>query len=160
MKSLVNLKSLTALALVTGALFSGAASADRGFVQISFGNVDYSRHAPAVTYSTIQNHHRDFDRKWHSERHHPRDFQKTSFSSIDARQDRQMARIADGLRSGSLTPAEAQRLLREQQQIAQMERRYLADGRLDPMEWRRIDRELDEAGRNIREEKHDRQDRW
>lgn len=153
-------KTLTALALVSGALFSGAASADRGYVQISFGEAERGHHAPAVTYSPAYGQHRNFEREWQHEHRHHGYVNKASFSSIDARQDRQIARITDGLRSGALTPGEAQKLLREQQQIAQMERRYLADGRLDPMEWRRLDNELDEAGHNIRDEKNDRQNRW
>lgn len=78
---------------------------------------------------------------------------------IDARQDRQMARIEAGMRRGDLTRGEYRRLMEEQREIRAMERRFRADGWIDAREFRRLERALDIASNNIRDEKHDRQAR-
>lgn len=75
---------------------------------------------------------------------------------INARQDRQMARIQTGWRTGDLTRGEFRMLMRQQHEIRAMERHFLADGVLDGREFRRLDAALDEAGRSIRWERHDR----
>ncbi len=80
---------------------------------------------------------------------------KTNASSIDQRQNVQMERIFEGVRSGQLTRYEARELIQEQKRIDQLQRRYLADGRLDRGEWADLERRLDEASRDIRAEKHD-----
>lgn len=74
---------------------------------------------------------------------------------IDARQHHQMERIMRGLRSGELSRHEARYLMREQRNIEQMQRQYLADGRISRDEWLQLDRRLDQAARDIRAEKHD-----
>lgn len=78
---------------------------------------------------------------------------------IDARQERQMARIMAGMREGRLTRGEFRRLKEEQRDIRAMEAHFLADGVIDVREFRRIERALDIANRNIWDEKHDRQAR-
>lgn len=78
---------------------------------------------------------------------------------INARQDQQMHRIKDGVRTGSLTRNEYRELMQEQQRIRAMEQRFRADGTIDSREFKRLDRALDQASRNIRDEKHDRQAR-
>lgn len=78
---------------------------------------------------------------------------------INQRQAEQMARIQTGLRSGALTRSEYRMLMREQDAIRDMERRFRADGRIDAREYRQLDRALDVASRNIRAERHDRQAR-
>ena len=78
---------------------------------------------------------------------------------IDARQDRQMARIEAGVRRGDLTRGEYRRLMEEQREIRAMERHFRADGWIDAREFRRLERALDVASNNIRDEKHDRQAR-
>ena len=78
---------------------------------------------------------------------------------IDARQDRQMDRIEAGMRQGRLTRAEYRRLMHEQREIRAMERHFRADGIIDAREFRRLERALDVANSNIRDEKHDRQAR-
>lgn len=78
---------------------------------------------------------------------------------IDARQDRQMDRIEAGMRQGRLTRAEYRALMHEQREIRAMERHFRADGIIDAREFRRIERALDVANSNIRDEKHDRQAR-
>lgn len=78
---------------------------------------------------------------------------------IDARQDRQMERIEAGRWNGMLTRAEYRRLMREQREIRAMERHFEGDGLIDRREFRRLERALDIASRNIRVEKHDHQAR-
>ncbi len=75
--------------------------------------------------------------------------------AIDQRQRNQMARIEAGIRSGQLTRHEARELIREQRRIEHLQRRYLADGRLDRDEWADLDRRLDDLSRDIRAEMHD-----
>ncbi|MEZ5842258.1 MAG: hypothetical protein R3D27_00810 [Hyphomicrobiaceae bacterium] len=74
---------------------------------------------------------------------------------IDARQDRQIARISQGVRSGELTQREAARLRAEQSRIALMEARARADGHLSAGERARIAAAQDRASRHIYAEKHD-----
>lgn len=76
---------------------------------------------------------------------------------INARQDRQMERIQAGKRSGKLTRMEFRELMHEQHNIRTMEHHFRADGVIDVREPQRLNRALDIAGRNIREERHDRQ---
>jgi len=76
--------------------------------------------------------------------------------NIDARQQQQMEQIMQGLRSGELSRHEGHDLIREQKEIEQMQRHYLADGRISRDEWLQLDRRLDQAARDIHAEKHDR----
>lgn len=78
---------------------------------------------------------------------------------INARQDRQRARIQAGMRSGQPTRAEFRELMQEQRQIRAMERHFRADGMINTREFQRLDRALDDAHHNIRMERHDRQAR-
>lgn len=75
---------------------------------------------------------------------------------IEARQAWQQSRIEAGRRDGVLTRQEFRTLMRQQQEIAAMERQFLADGLLDAHEFRRLNEALDTAGRAIRTENHDR----
>jgi uncharacterized membrane protein YebE (DUF533 family) len=78
---------------------------------------------------------------------------------IDARQERQQDRIQAGRRDGSLTRGEFRNLMHEQREIQAMQHRFRADGRIDAHEFKRLDRALDRADRDIRKERHDRQAR-
>ena len=78
---------------------------------------------------------------------------------VNARQDRQMERIRGGMQDGRLTRAEFRELMEEQHKIRAMERHFRADGVIDAREFKRLDRALDVASRNIMAEKHDRQAR-
>lgn len=78
---------------------------------------------------------------------------------VDARQHRQIDRIRDGRDSGELTRNEFRELMHEQRHIRSMKENFLADGILDPREFRRLDRAQDIASREIRSEKHDQQAR-
>jgi uncharacterized membrane protein YebE (DUF533 family) len=79
---------------------------------------------------------------------------------INARQDRQMERIQAGMHSGNLTRFEFRELMHEQREIRAMEHYFRADGVIDAREFQRLDRALDIASHNIKQEKHDRQARY
>ncbi|MDP2029922.1 MAG: hypothetical protein Q8K12_09835 [Thiobacillus sp.] len=86
--------------------------------------------------------------------------QSQKFSQqINARQHRQMDRIQADRRSGSLTRFEFRELMHEQRHIRSMEQNFLADGIIDPREFQRLDRALDQASRSIRAENRDQQAR-
>lgn len=78
-------------------------------------------------------------------------------AQFDQRQDAQMQRILNGMESGKLTSREAVALLREHLAIANLERRYMVDGRLGPDELSSLERLLTEADRHIMFEKRDRE---
>jgi len=78
---------------------------------------------------------------------------------IDARQDRQAARIRAAMRAGHLTRFEFRTLIDEQHAIRITERHFRADGRMNAREFQRLERALDRASFNIRTEAHDRQAR-
>lgn len=83
-------------------------------------------------------------------------FAAPDFSAqVNARQARQLERIRTGYESGRLTRHEFRMLMREQRDIRTMEEFFLADNRIDPREFAQLDRALDVASQNIREEKHD-----
>lgn len=81
-------------------------------------------------------------------------------ASIDQRQQQQRERIAQGIRSGELTRAEANRLMAEQREVRREERAYRADGVLTHAERAELHRELNEASRHIYNETHDAQRRY
>lgn len=100
----------------------------------------------------------DHDRDY---RHGPGFKQSQNFSQeINTRQNKQMQRIQSGYRNGALTHREYRELMNQQAHIREMERRFrMDDGRIDAREFKRIDHALDMAGRDIRDEKTDRQAR-
>ena len=71
------------------------------------------------------------------------------FDRVDQRQYNQQQRIRAGLEAGRLTRDEFRFLMREQKQIARLEARAEADGRVTPWERARIERAQDEASQNI-----------
>lgn len=81
------------------------------------------------------------------------------FDRTDVVQGAQQRQIQSGIRSGEITRFEAQKLQAEQARIAAMERRAEADGRIDRHERAQLNQAQREAGRHIRQESHDRQDR-
>jgi uncharacterized membrane protein YebE (DUF533 family) len=99
----------------------------------------------------------NWDRNGHNNSHDRPAYQQSRMFSqqIDARQDRQMARIRDGMRNGRLTRAEFRGLMQEQHKIRALEQHFRADGIIDAREFRHLDHRLDVAGRNIRAEKQD-----
>lgn len=89
----------------------------------------------------------------------PAAFAQPYTPGIDYRQDRQQDRIANGIRSGAVTPREAVRLEREQAAIQRMENRARADGVVTGRERARIHHAQNHASRDIYRQKHDRQRR-
>ena len=78
--------------------------------------------------------------------------------SVVGRERRQQARIAQGARSGELTPAEAARLERKQARLRRQIRRDRVDGGgLSARERSRINRQQNQLNRKIYREKHDNQ---
>jgi uncharacterized membrane protein YebE (DUF533 family) len=73
---------------------------------------------------------------------------------VDKREKRQQKRIKDGLRNGSLTKKEALRLEVEQARIRNMERKAKADGVVTFKERAKLQRELNQSSRHIRNKKH------
>ncbi|HEY5791472.1 MAG TPA: hypothetical protein VIX81_12660 [Gammaproteobacteria bacterium] len=73
---------------------------------------------------------------------------------LDARQQRQQQRIADGVASGELVRPELQRLLQERQRLQRLEQRLRADGRLDRAERRHLQQRYDRLGGLIRDYRH------
>lgn len=74
---------------------------------------------------------------------------------IDARQERQRARIWQGWQSGQLTRGEMRELMAGQRAIAAKERAYLADGYLNHREFADLQNDLEYASRRIYHSKHD-----
>lgn len=102
----------------------------------------------------------DWDRYGHPQVRHAYQQSQAYSQQINARQMRQMDRIEAGKHNGSLTRHEVRDLMREQHEIQAMEHHFRADGIIDAREFRRLDHALDQAGRNIRAERHDRQARY
>lgn len=73
---------------------------------------------------------------------------------VDRRQARQRHRIREGWESGELTRKELKRLRKGQRRIAQLERRFRADGYLSPRERRVLREALDNASDRIYRKKH------
>jgi len=80
-------------------------------------------------------------------------------AEVDRRERRQQERIAEGVRSGELTPRETARLERKEARIhREIERDRAANGgTLTPAERRRINRQQIRVSRQIYREKHDAQ---
>jgi hypothetical protein len=71
----------------------------------------------------------------------------------DRRQNRQGARIHQGVNSGELTKGEAHRARSQQRKIKRMENRMEADG-MTPKEAARLEKAQDKASKNIYDMKH------
>src|SRR5437868_11975672 len=78
-------------------------------------------------------------------------------AEVDRREQRQQERIAEGVKSGQLTPRETARLERKEARIhREIERDRAANGgTLTPAERRRINRQQNRVSRQIYREKHD-----
>jgi hypothetical protein len=74
---------------------------------------------------------------------------------VNQRQHHQHDRIAQGVRSGSLTQDEAKGLREEQRSIRHEERQYKSDGALTRDERKDLHQDLNAASRNVYNEKHD-----
>ena len=76
--------------------------------------------------------------------------------NINSRERHQQRRIAEGIENGSLTPAEAARLERNEAEVRRIEARLRENG-LSRGERARLERRLNELSRAIYRQKHDRQ---
>lgn len=81
-------------------------------------------------------------------------------AGVNRRQARQQARIYQGVRSGSLTLRETERLEAREGRIAAIEARdRRSGGGLSPREHAQLERDLNRESRNIYNQKHDAQTR-
>ena len=80
-------------------------------------------------------------------------------AEVDRREERQQDRIAQGVRSGELTPRETARLERKEARIDRQIKteRAANGGKLTPAERRQVNREQDRMSRRIYRQKHDAQ---
>lgn len=78
---------------------------------------------------------------------------------VDAREQRQKARVRQGVRSGELTRREADRLRAEEAKIKADEAAAKSDGKVTARERRKLQREENRASRHIYRQKHDAQKR-
>lgn len=79
----------------------------------------------------------------------------SSTREVDARQHRQMERIEEGRRNGSITRREYEALMAEQRRIQAIESQATRDGRVTYHEREVLRRAQNEASRHIREESTD-----
>lgn len=75
------------------------------------------------------------------------------------RENRQQDRIAQGVKSGSLTKKEAKRLHQGQKHVDRMQNHAMKDGQMTDVEKARIEKAQDRQSRQIYKQKHDRQNR-
>lgn len=150
MKIATSLKTLTLLGLTSLTLASAASHADNGYGP--------SDRAPAFNPwgGASQNAN-----PWMN----PQVKQQSLFAAemkqrlaqFDQRQDAQMQRILTGMEKGKITLQEAVGLLREHVAIANLERSYMADGRLGPRELVSLEKRLEDAAKQIKSEMKDRE---
>ena len=109
----------------------------------------------------IRRERHDGQQRFDPRRFDPRHGSSGHFGSrgVDRMQKHQRDRVAQGIRSGELTRAEASRLMAEQRAIRQEERAYRADGVLTGYERRDLWQDLNAASRHIYNETHDGQER-
>lgn len=86
-------------------------------------------------------------------------FAQANTPRVDQRQANQEQRIDQGIASGELTKRETRRLGREQAVINRAENKAKADGTVTANERKRLQHMQNRASRDIRRQKHDRQDR-
>lgn len=77
-------------------------------------------------------------------------------NQVNRRQTRQQARIAQGVKSGQLTPGETRRLERGEQRIENREKRDMAknNGHLTKQDQRQLNREENRMSNRIYKDKH------
>lgn len=81
--------------------------------------------------------------------------QRLATPVVRERQQNQIGRIGNGVRSGELTRSETRDLAAEQREIQQKKRAYRSDGVVDAAERRDLRQDTREASRNIYQQKHD-----
>jgi len=78
---------------------------------------------------------------------------------VNKRQHHQHARVAQGVKSGELTKAEAKDLRGDQKDIRAEEKEFKADGKLTKDERQELHQDQNAASKEIYQEKHDEQER-
>lgn len=91
----------------------------------------------------------------YKEKHDAQDRKSPRDPAVNARQATQHDRIKQGVRSGELTRDEAKQLAQEQRAIRTEERAYKADGVLTPAERKDLHQDLNQASKDVYEQKHD-----
>ena len=86
-------------------------------------------------------------------------FAGTKDPRVNEHQLRQHERIAQGVKSGELTHAEAKDLRGDQKGIRQEERQFKSDGKLTKNERQELHQDQGAASKEIYQEKHDAQER-
>ena len=87
----------------------------------------------------------------------PRCNWRTRDPGVNGRQENQQDRIAQGIRSGELTPHEAAVLETKEARLRHLERRLKSDGTLSTEDRAHLQHRLDELSRDIYSQKHDAQ---
>lgn len=80
---------------------------------------------------------------------------RTMDPGVNARQQHQESRIAQGVKSGQLTKDETKELQTEEKSIRQEEKEYKSDGKLTKDERKDLHQDLNEVSKDIYQEKHD-----
>jgi 23S rRNA A2030 N6-methylase RlmJ len=93
------------------------------------------------------------------QKHDAQDRNSPNTPAVDKRQDNQKDRIKDGVQSGELTKAEAEKLRNEQRSVKKAEVKAKSDGEVTPAERAKLDSKQDRASKHIAKQKHDKQDR-
>ncbi len=77
-------------------------------------------------------------------------------NEVNARQQNQQDRIANGVKSGELTPKETGKLEKQQQHIDNQEKRDMAahNGHLTKAEQNKLNKEQNKASKDIHKDKH------
>jgi hypothetical protein len=77
-------------------------------------------------------------------------------NQVNAREQNQQNRIANGMKSGELTPKEAGKLERQEQHIVKQEKKDMAahNGHLTKAEQTKLNKEQNKASKNIYAKKH------
>ncbi len=138
MKLSTSLKSLTILGLTTLSLASTSSQAQTGNVHFGGNSNPWMNNASMQQASRIE-------------------VLQQRQTQLDRIQDAQMQHILKGMESGKLTSHEAAGLIREHIDIANLERSYLADGRLGPFELDNLEQRLNQAAKHIKWETKDRE---
>src|SRR5215471_5494578 len=82
---------------------------------------------------------------------------QTATPHVTKRQERQQTRIAQGVKSGELTPKETEHLEAREAKIQHDKKEAKADGTVTPKERAKLNREENRTSRAIYRQKHDAQ---
>lgn len=74
---------------------------------------------------------------------------------VNNRQERQEKRIEEGVKNGTVSPQELDKLNKQQGRIQKAEDKAMADGKMSKQEFKKIQKMQNHASRDIRREKHD-----